>query len=215
MRTQRRQYDNVFSIYCSLCNEQKQRVLNSMEEVLKSYENNPAFLLTLLRSLKLFKDSAYAQQKLVCLLDELTEHMPENFVEVNEDIESIRSRIHLSTFKFIDAIVKTEIFSEENVSQIVHHSNSMLYSHMISHTSSYSQVGLHPIEAVQIMSQTSPIIEKLCDSYKGQHCSCGPMLAYDINRVFDSAFGWGMVDYEDEEDEYEDVDEDDVEIRKV
>lgn len=187
-----------------MCNEQHERLQKAFGNVINCYNSNPAFLLSLFRSLPHFKSSVYAQQKLICIIDELMEQVNNaEEDEENEEVEEyngIRSRIHLSTFKFIETILAgNETIAEENVQQIFHHVNSMMYSHLISHPSEQSAVGCHPMEAAQIMAKCAPILQQLTDAYSGQDISAGPMLAYDINRVFDNIFGWNeLVDEEDD-----------------
>lgn len=160
----------------------------------------------------------------MCVIDELEDaveeidlddYMSEVSVEATkeieaEDIDSIRSRIHLSTFKFIDALLSdAEYITHENTQQLCHHINSMMYSHLISHSSNHAIEGMHPSEAAQIMSNSAPLMARLVGSYVDQESRMGPMLAYDINRVFDSVFGWA--DNEEEESESESEEEDAME----
>jgi hypothetical protein len=189
--------------------QQKNRIYKAATEVVNSFQYAPAFLLSLFKALPKFQDSIYAQQKLLCVVDELEELVDEETAQDDEDkeyvddedIDSIRSRIHLSTFKYIEATLSNhDEITNEDVGLICQHVHSIMYSHLISHSSQHSAVGVHPTDASRIMKRNAPLILKLAEVYVGQESRAGSMLAYDINRVFDGVFAWAA-EHGEEDDE--------------
>ena len=85
------------------------------------------------------------------------------------------------------------LISAESVDYLLHHVNSMLYCHLVSQPSFAAPGGLHPMEATAALAKVSPILQRLAGVYVGQEVRMAKMLAYDVNRVFDSVFGWSDV----------------------
>lgn len=127
-------------------------------------------------------------------MDENQNHESEDF-----DFEPIRSRLHNSVFTFVNSCFgsrKNEheewssAITSDEVSQIFHHVNSMIYAHLITVPSDIDPEGMHPAEAAKIIQDTIPILKQTIGTYEGREIGCASMLIFDLTRVIDSVFGW-------------------------
>lgn len=126
------------------------------------------------------------------MIDELTDstQLEEYPAADLKEAESVRSRIHLSNFAFLESVLANGPLTAEQIQDVTHHVTSIMYAQLIASPSPSNPKGMHPAAAIRVLGETAPLLARLMDVYIGQDPKVAPMLAYDINRVFDSVFGW-------------------------
>jgi hypothetical protein len=170
--------------------QNKVRIDKAAVSVIQSYRRNPGFLLSVLKHLDSMSESNFDQQKLLCLFNESGESgsrqsSEKGTIDDAEEKENLRTRIHLSTFKFMEAVsLGSETIESELLKDLVYHVNSMIYAHLISIPTKSESEGFHPAQAISVMGKTTPSVEKLVASYEGKNIQFTTMLAYDVNKLF-------------------------------
>jgi hypothetical protein len=158
--------------------------------MINSYAHNPAFILGALKGIQKIGNNEYAQQSLLFTLDELSDKP----LTATKETNALRSRLHLSTFKFMEAF-RTEsgqahVLQDKDLEVVAAHVSSIMYAHLITNDNPSTPQGMHPFIANKFVSETSHLIYKLLVTYKGQESNNLLLLAYDINNFLDSVFGW-------------------------